>query len=251
MIELKDFSCKFDEKIVLQDISLKIKNHLTILGANGSGKSTLAKAVCGLITFNGKIFIESKNISELSLIERAKTISYIPAKLAVYDSFITLYEFVLLGRFPHKKSFLDYSRRDKNIAKQTLEFLKINHLKNHTLNSLSSGEQQLSLIAQALTQQSKIIIFDEPTANLDPHNSKIIAQHIKGLKEYHQIILITHDLHLASYVDNSVAFLKSTSSFRATTRNLSYYEDPTKFFKDSTLQKLYGVKFNNLVPNYD
>ena len=159
----------------------------------------------------------------------------------IYDTFLTVYEFVLLGRFPHKKSFFEYSKKDKNITIQTLEFLKIAHLKNHTINSLSSGEQQLTLIAQALAQQSKIIIFDEPTANLDPHNSKIIAQHIKGLKEYHQIILITHDLHLASYVNNPVVFIKD--------KNAVYYEDD--FFNDSTLQELYGVKFNNMVPNYD
>lgn len=241
MIELKALACEFDKKIILQNISLQIKNHLTILGANGSGKSTLAKAVCGLIEFSGEVFIESKNIRELSLTQKAKTLSYIPAKLEIYDTFITVYEFVLLGRFPHKKSFFEYSKRDKNITIQTLEFLKIAHLKNHTINSLSSGEQQLTLIAQALAQQSKIIIFDEPTANLDPHNSKIIAQHIKGLKEYHQIILITHDLHLASYVNNPVVFIKD--------KNAVYYEDD--FFNDSTLQELYGVKFNNMVPNYD
>ncbi|MEA3330537.1 MAG: ABC transporter ATP-binding protein [Campylobacterota bacterium] len=241
MIELKALACSFDKKIILQDISLQIKNHLTILGANGSGKSTLAKAVCGLVEFSGEVFIESKNIKELSLTQRAKTLSYIPAKLEIYDNFITLYEFVLLGRFPYKKSFFEYSKRDKNITIQTLEFLKIAHLKNHTLNSLSSGEQQLALIAQALSQQSKIIIFDEPTANLDPHNSKIIAQHIKGLKEYHQVILITHDLHLASFVDSHVVFIKDKQAF--------YYEE--SFFNDSTLEKLYGVKFNSLVPKYD
>ena len=122
-----------------------------------------------------------------------------------------------------------------------MEFLKISHLKNNIVSSLSSGEQQLVLIAQALAQQSKIIIFDEPTANLDPHNSKIIAEHIKGLKEYHQIILITHDLHLASYVDSPVVFIKDKTT--------TLYED--NFFNDDTLEVLYDVKFNSLVAKYD
>jgi len=241
MIQLNSITCKFDNKTILKDINLQIKNHLSILGANGSGKSTLAKAICSLVEYEGEVLIDSTNTKELSLIDRAKTLSYIPAKLEVYDSFITVEEFVLLGRFPYKKSFFEYANKDKNITKQTLEFLKIAHLKNHTISSLSSGEQQLCLIAQALTQQSKIIIFDEPTANLDPHNSKIIAEHIKGLKEYHQIILITHDLHLASFIDSPVAFIKD--------KDATYYED--NFFNDVSLTKLYGVEFDSLVVKYD
>ncbi|MCW8953801.1 MAG: ABC transporter ATP-binding protein, partial [Sulfurimonas sp.] len=162
-------------------------------------------------------------------------------KLELYDIYITVEEFVLLGRFPYKKSFFEYSNRDKKIVQNTLEFLKIQHLKKHTLSSLSSGEQQLTLIAGALAQQSKIIIFDEPTANLDPHNSKIIAEHIKGLKDYHQVILITHDLNLASYVQNHVLFIKEAKA--------KLYGDD--FFNNSTLEELYGVKFESLAVKYE
>lgn len=241
MIELNSLFCKYDEKPILKNISLKIENHLSILGANGSGKSTLARAICNLIAYEGEIKISSKNIKDLSLNEKAKNISYIPAKAELFDPYITLFEFTLLGRFPHKKSFFDYSAKDKKIAKSTLEFLKIEHLGNHSVSSLSSGEQQLTLIAQALAQQSKIIIFDEPTANLDPHNSKIIAQHIKGLKEYHQIILITHDLHLACYVDLPVAFIKN--------QKLQLFENG--FFEDENLKNLYEVEFDSMAVKYD
>ena len=241
MISIKNLSCSFDKKVILKDINLEIESHLTILGANGSGKSTLAKAICNLNKFDGLIEIDSNSMQEFSLNQRAKSISYIPAKLDIYDSYISVEEFVLLGRFPYKESFFDYSKKDKSITEQTLEFLKISHLKEHTVSSLSSGEQQLTLIAQALTQQSKIIIFDEPTANLDPHNSKIIAKHIKGLKEWHQVILITHDLHLASYVDSPVAFIKERTAY--------YYEK--NFFNDEELEKLYGVSFNSMVISYD
>ncbi len=241
MIELKNVSCSFSKRTILENISVKIENHVTILGANGSGKSTLAKTICSLTEYYGEITINNINIKKLSLNEKAKILSYIPAKMEIYDPFISLKEFVLLGRFPHKKSFFDYSDKDKTIATKTLKFLNISHLQENSLGSLSSGEQQLALIAQALTQQSKIIIFDEPTANLDPSNSKIIAQHIKGLKKYHQIILITHDLHLASYVKNPVAFIKE--------KTIHYYEDG--FFNDSTLEELYGVSFHSLVLKYD
>ncbi len=241
MIELKHLACGYADICILKDVSLQIRDHLSILGANGSGKSTLARAICDLIKYDGEVEIDSVNIKKLSLTDKAKTLSYIPAKLEIYDPYISVYEFVLLGRFPYKKSFFEYSDKDKKIALNTLEFLKIAHLSEHTLSSLSSGEQQLTLIAQALAQQSKIIIFDEPTANLDPHNSKVIAEHIKGLKDYHQIILITHDLHLASYVDSPTAFIKE--------KELLLFENG--FFQDENLERLYGVKFDSLAVKYD
>ncbi|MEN8302966.1 MAG: ABC transporter ATP-binding protein, partial [Campylobacterota bacterium] len=69
----------------------------------------------------------------------------------------------------------------------------------------------------------------------------IIAEHIKGLKEYHQIILITHDLHLASYINSPVLFIKDETTH--------YYEDD--FFNDATLEELYNVSFDSLVVKYD
>ena len=234
MIELQNLTCHYEHKIVLKNISLTIKSHLTILGANGAGKSTLAKAICGLTPYEGEILIDDANIQELSLKEKAKLLAYIPAKLDVYDAYITLFEFVLLGRFPFKKSFFDYSELDKKIVEESLEYLNISHLKNASLHSLSSGESQLALIAQALTQKSRIIIFDEPTANLDPKNSKIIAQHIKSLQKEQEILLITHDIHLAEFIDVPVGFIKE--------KKLHYYK--TDFFEPQNLSKLYEVEFD-------
>ena len=240
MISLNAITCKFENKTVLDNVSINIENHLSILGANGAGKSTLAKVICDLVAFKGEINIDGQNISNFSLKERAKLVSYIPAKLDIYDSFINVEEFVLLGRFAHKTTLFDYSSSDKKITKECLEFLHMEHLASNAISSLSSGETQLALIAQALAQQSKIIIFDEPTANLDPKNSKIIAEHIKGLKEYHQVILITHDIALAAFIDSPVAFIKE--------KRLHYYEKD--FFQDETLQGLYEVAFKDLEVQY-
>ena len=241
MMKINKLSCSFAEKEILHDISLEIAEHITILGANGSGKSTLAKAICGLVEYEGNIEIDAHNVKNLTLKARAKLLTYIPAKLEVYDPYITVFEFVLLGRFVYKKSFFDYANRDKIIAKETLNLLGLAHLKEHSLSSLSSGEAQLVMIAQAIAQQSKIIIFDEPTANLDPKNTKIIAQRIKALKEYHKVVLITHDLHLARFINSPIAFIKE--------KKLLYFKEG--FFKEENLQKLYDVTFDSMVVKYD
>ena len=131
-------------------------------------------------------------------------------------------------------------KKDEIIADDAIEFLNIAHLKTQEIKSLSSGEAQLALIAQALTQQSEIFIFDEPTANLDPANTKLIAKEIKNLKKNHQVILITHDIHLAKYFESSVLFIKDKQAV--------YFEN--NFFQDENLNRLYGVEFNNMVLNY-
>ncbi|MEA1918707.1 MAG: ABC transporter ATP-binding protein [Campylobacterota bacterium] len=243
MIKIETLTCKYDEEPILENLSLHVKRHLSILGANGAGKSTLAKALCNLIDFEGTIVLDAHDIRSLSPQKLAQTIIYIPTKLEVYDPYISVFDFVLLGRFPYKKSLFEYSKDDKKRVSSNLELLNLEHLKEHTLSSLSSGEQQLVLIAQALTQESKIIIFDEPTANLDPSNAKIIAKHIKLLKESHHVILITHDLHLACYIDNPVLFIS-----KATTE---YFETREHFFDADTLERLYGVSFHDLAVVYE
>ena len=241
MINLEKLTCSYGEQIILSDIDLTIASHLSILGANGSGKSTLVRCICSLVEYGGEIVIDEANIKDLSAQKRAKTLSYIPAKLEIYDSFITLYDFILLGRFAYKKTFFEYSKEDKKIADEKIGILGLEHLRDHALSSLSSGEQQLAMIAAALCQQSKIIIFDEPTANLDPCNSKVIANYIKKLKETHQVILITHDLHLARYVGNPVAFIKD--------KKVHIYDNG--FFNDDTLKDLYGVEFHSMALKYE
>jgi len=241
MIELHSLTCNYGEKVVLEDLTLTIASHISILGANGSGKSTLAKAICDMITYDGNIILDGKNIQTYTDKERARKIAYIPTKLDFYDEFLSLEEFVLLGRFAHKKNFFDYSVQDRKKAQEQMDFLHLSHLKKHTLSSLSSGETALALMAQALTQESEIIIFDEPTANLDPKNSKIIAQHMKNLKQTHQTVVITHDIHLAHFLENQVLFLQEKKA-------LCFEDD---FFTDTTLSKLYGVSFSSLDVCYE
>ncbi|QFR48300.1 ABC transporter ATP-binding protein [Sulfurimonas lithotrophica] len=211
MIEFSNFSCSFNNREILKNINLKIKDHLVILGSNGSGKSTLVKSVCKLVKYEGNILLDGKNTETYEQKELAKKVVYIPTKLEIADEFISVEEFVLLGRFAHKRSFFDYTKEDRLLVEKNLEFLKLSHLKKHSVKSLSSGEQQLIQIAQALTQQSKTIIFDEPTANLDPRNTMLIASHIRELKNSHNILVITHDLEFASSLGIDVAFIKNAS----------------------------------------
>lgn len=241
-LKIKNLKCSYAKKILFEDLNLSLGEHTTLLGANGSGKSSLARAICSLIEYEGTISLDAIVLADLSAKQRAREIFYLPAKLDIYDSSLSVIEFVLLSRFAYKDPFLNYSHKDKILANEALEKLSLLHLRDHSVGSLSSGESALVLLACGLCAQSKLLILDEPTANLDPKNAKVIAQHIKDLKKETQVFLITHDLHLACYMQSPLLFLKEGV--------FTSFEDPTKFFNDATLQELYGVEFCDLAVVY-
>ena len=228
-------SLAYHKDTILEDINFTLQKHLCILGSNGSGKSTLAKALCGLLPYEGSITIEATELSKISPKQKAKLISYIPSKMQSFEQFTTVEDFVLLGRYPYKESYKDYCEDDKNIVSTILTELNINDLKKHTLHELSSGQQQLVLIAQALAQQSNILIFDEPTSNLDPRNTALFAKELDKLRKHYQIILITHDIQLAAYFNDPVLFIQD--------KKAELFE--SGFFQTDTLSQAYGINFKN------
>jgi len=239
MIKVNALSCGY-QKTVLQNITFECSQNIAILGANGVGKSTLAKALCGLLPFKGEITLNNKAIHKYTPQERAKTITYIPPKLSSFDDFISVEEFVLMGRYPHKMALDNYTTHDKERVQQLLQSYNIQASKS--ISELSSGQQQLILIAQALAQESQIIIFDEPTANLDPKHAFDFYKALQNLPVNTQKVLITHDLQFAATLGYSVLFLDK--------EGIHFYEDPTTFFTAENLSHCYGITFSPLAQTF-
>jgi len=232
MITVEALSCGY-EQTILKNLSITTANNLVILGSNGAGKSTLAKALCALLPYNGKIALHNTPLQELSAQERAKTITYIPPKLESYDTFITVLDFVLMGRHPYKSPFEAYSEDDETLAHSLIQEHALQPHKK--IAELSSGQQQLLLITQALAQESKIIIFDEPTANLDPHHKVAFYKALQSLNDATQKIVITHDLNLAYKLGYEVLFIQNGTA--------KHYVDTNTFFTKNNLKESYGVDF--------
>ena len=140
-----------------------------------------------------------------------------------------------MGRFAYKEGWLEYTERDRAYVDEALEYLGIASLKERPLTTLSSGQEQLVLIATALVQQSDVIILDEPTANLDPQNSVKIARIMAQLKAEKTLIVITHDINLAQVLSDTVLFIE------AGTTHL-YGKD---FFTQTVLEKHYKTPFSH------
>ncbi len=170
-------------KPILEQVSLSIQpgSITSILGPNGSGKTTLLKLLLGLQRPDaGMIKIFEKNIAEMSPQERAKRLAYVPQKHSAIFSYQAA-DVVAMGRLPYAGLFCRVSSADRQLAMQNMERLGIEHLAERSYTEISGGEQQLVLVARALTQGADILILDEPVAGLDYGNQLMLLKHLRNL----------------------------------------------------------------------
>ena len=215
---------------ILHNISFQLnaKQNITILGSNGAGKSTLAKILSG-ITPSTNISINNQPLHKINCKERTKLINYIPAKLEIFDEYLTLQEYLDL-------SSLHTLLESKNM----LKLLELEALKSKPCQQLSSGEQQLSMIASAVLHNAQITIFDEPTANLDPKKSRDIFALLKS-NIFQTKIIITHDLNLAYKLNYDIIFIKNGK--------VDFFDSSKKFFTESNLNHYFGSSVQ-MINNY-
>ncbi|NLL20813.1 MAG: ABC transporter ATP-binding protein [Firmicutes bacterium] len=199
------------DKEVLKDISFQLDRHdiLCLLGPNGTGKTTMLRCLLSLNKIkNGTIEIDGVDFTKATVRERAEMVAYVPQATAMafsYESF----EVVLMGRIAHLPTGGKPTAKDKAIAYEVMEKLGITHLIHKDFNQMSGGEKQMILVARALVQQSRILVMDEPTANLDYSNQVKILQVIKDLaEEGYAILMASHFPNHAFLACNKVALMR-------------------------------------------
>lgn len=195
----KIYKTKVEEIKILNNINFEINESdlISIQGKSGSGKTTLLN-ILGLLDsdFNGNIYIDDKNIKSLSKTEiRAKNIGFVFQFHYLLPEFTALENVMLPGLENKENSRVEI----KNKAIELLELVGLKDRLHHYPNELSGGEKQRVAIARALINNPKIILADEPTGNLDEHNSKNINElFLKINKEKKQsIVIVTHSKELA------------------------------------------------------
>ncbi len=241
---VEGLSFHYPSRKVLKDVTLHLDKGecLSILGTNGVGKSTLLKCINRILKQqSGKIVVMGENIKNLSGNDLAKRIGYVSQRNSF--SLSSVFDAVLLGRKPYIK--WDVTRQDLEIVHSVMESLGLEDFALRNVDELSGGEAQKVAIARALVQQSDVMMFDEPTSNLDLKNQLEVISIIKNIVRERQIsaIVTMHDLNMASRFADKFVFLKGGKIFDA--------GDISILTKENILE-VYGVpveiQFHNDMP---
>lgn len=214
MLEIKNLSFAYQKNIkILDNISFNIKagEIVALLGPNGIGKSTLLKCILNLLKVNeGQILINSKNISKISIREKAKYFSYVPQSMNVVFP-ISILDFILLGANTNNLNKSD----SLNKAFEIIEEFNLNKFIDKDIRKVSGGQKQRVYIARALFQKAHILLLDEPTSNLDLKYQKETFETLKrySKKTKTSIIVSIHDLNLAAKYCDRFILLKDSKIY--------------------------------------
>lgn len=207
MVKVENLSKSYgsgDIKIeALKDINITIKHgeFVAIVGSSGSGKSTLLHLLGGVDKpTGGKVIVDDVDIYSLSEKELA---IFRRRKVGFIFQFYNLIPVLTAEENMQLPVLLDEKKVSKNYFEDLIDMLGISDRRNHLPNQLSGGQQQRVSIGRALCYRPSIMLADEPTGNLDSKNSKEIVELLKlSVRKYKQtLILVTHDLNIASQAD--------------------------------------------------
>jgi iron complex transport system ATP-binding protein len=235
-LEAKNLDIGYTSRRVGSDISLALATGevLCLLGPNGSGKTTLFRTLLGLLPAQGgQVALDGADLYSRARAEVARLVSYVPQAHAAFFPF-TVQEVVLMGRTAHLGVFSSPSRHDREVAGAVLERMRLAPLADSIYTRISGGERQLTLIARALAQEARIVVMDEPTANLDFGNQVRVLEHIQSLaRSGIGILLSTHDPDQAFLCATRVAMLHEG--------RLAYSGAPDEVITAESLKRIYGV----------
>jgi len=212
MIEIKKISLSYQEKKVIQNLSLDFAKgeFCALLGPNGAGKSTLLKALIGFHPVNeGKITIGNRELKHWQKAELAKQIAIIPQDFQLQFDY-TVKELVLMGRFPYLGYWQNYSQQDKKVVDKVLQKLDLIRLQDELYSQLSGGERRRVSIARALVQETDILLMDEAFANLDINHQLEIMRLLSQINQEQNklIILVSHNINLAAEYCKRIVMMK-------------------------------------------
>jgi iron complex transport system ATP-binding protein len=240
MIELEMCNVKlgYGRHPVMEDVTLKASpgEMVGLIGPNGSGKSTIIRALSHLIQPKaGKILVGGRDIRKIPRRELACLVGVVP-QLPLLPSTFTAFEIVLMGRNPHLGLFQSENWQDWDMTRQAMEKTGTTKLANRYVNELSGGEIQCLLIARVLVQDTKAILMDEPTANLDIGRQGDVLDLMKNLCRENGLTILAaiHDLNLAAqYCDRLILIHDG---------RIHSQGKPAEVITDKNIKQVYGAE---------
>jgi len=248
IIEVEDYCFSIGGKDILNNISFAVGKgeYVSVVGPNGAGKTTLLKCVSRIHKGGrGEISVAGKDIEEYSQKELALELSYVPQAEGRHAPF-TVYEFVMMGRYPYLSPFSPPSTTDTAAVREALSVTETAQFSERLLVTLSGGERQKVYIAAALAQKASVLLLDEPTTFLDPKHEADIYRLMAEINRQRgvTIISVTHDINSAVLTSRKILALKKGK--------VAFWGVPDGFMNEEVLQKIYEKPFSLMRhPQYD
>jgi phospholipid/cholesterol/gamma-HCH transport system ATP-binding protein len=211
VVELRDIALNFEEKKVLQGVSLKVEplERLVIMGQSGSGKSTILRLILGLLQPSaGSVFFKQFEISRLP----RRKLQQIRSRIGmVYQYSALLSSRNVRDNVALPLEELTDKTRDEidGIVDEKLALVGMTHAREQMPSELSGGMKKRISLARALVMDPELILFDEPTAGLDPVIGSVIDELIISLTEKSEVtsIIVTHEMDSAFRIGTRMAML--------------------------------------------
>ena len=237
-LKIKNISFSYDSVDALKNISFEAEEGeiLGIIGPNGSGKTTLLKCINRVLKpKGGVVMLDDMDLSVLNQREIAQKIGVVPQQSFSQFPF-TVFDIVLMGRYPYITRFGGEKKEDFDMVEECLNLCGISHLAERLIIEISGGEYQRVIIARALAQNPKVLLLDEPTLHLDINHQIELLELLKSLakKKNLIIIMVSHDLNLASRFSDKILILKEGKIYRAGL--------PEEVLTPQIIKEVYGIK---------
>jgi len=209
-IRLERVTVRLGGRPVVREVSATIEpgEWVALIGPNGAGKTSLLRAIAGLLRCEGSISLDGVSAAALGRRDRARRLAIVPQEPET-PPWLTVAEYVLLGRTPHLGPLGREGASDRIAAGRALERLDLEPLAERTLGTLSGGERQRVVVARALAQEAPIVLLDEPTASLDIGHQQQALELLDALRAADGLTLVAamHDLTLAALYADRVLLL--------------------------------------------
>jgi len=238
MLEAKNITVNYGPREAVADVSLRVEpgEIIAIIGPNGAGKSTLLRTLnASLRATRGEVLLDGKPLQSLARRAIARRIAVV-AQEADLRFPVTVMEFVLGGRYAWSSAWGWETDRDVEIARGILGETELENFATRLMSELSGGERQRAVLARALATEAKVLLLDEPTANLDLAHQATMLRLVRGRcdKRESAAVVVTHDVNLAAEFSDRVLLLKNGREIAAGT--------PRQVLNPQLLRTVFGLE---------